>query len=69
MSGVRFGPCTAATHLQVAMFLGYLLSKNHGAGRWDKKIRAKTVPNLPRAAALAPLEILKKKFISKILRS
>ena len=46
--------------VQVAMHQGYLLPKNHGASCWDKKVRAKTVPNLPRAAALAPLEIFKK---------
>ena len=46
--------------MQVGMDLGYLLSKNHGASCWDKKVLAKSVPNLLRAAALTHLEILKK---------
>ena len=48
--------------MQVAMDQGYLLPKNQGASCWDKKVRAKTVPSLPRAAALSPLKIFKKDF-------
>ena len=51
----------------VAIDLGCFLSKNHGASCWDKKVRAKSVPNLSRAAALAPLEILKKVSSAKSL--
>ena len=55
--------------MQVAMEQGYLLPQNHGTSCWDKKVTAKTVPNLLRAAMLGPLKVLENFLISNILGS